>query len=187
MADLKITSVTAARDGGFSVTFLDGTVSALSLGGADSHPHAGLLIAWLRAGNVAAKWVPTLEDARREAISSMSDWIERFLTQFTRGVPAAEIASWSVKATAAAAHLAGKSQPMILAEASLTGEDPMVLAQTIVAKSGAYTTIIATVTGLRRATETAIGKAKSREEVLAALTSARTRAATLANSLGITP
>jgi hypothetical protein len=111
----------------------------------------------------------TINGQRELAVVSLRLWIDRFLSQFTEGVPPVEIASWPTKAIAAAAHLAGKPQDMIKAEALLTGEDPDDLAATIVAKANLYTSIIAQMTGLRRMAFQAIAAANTAGQVQAAL------------------
>lgn len=128
---------------------------------------------------------PTLDQVRAVAVSAMEAWIAAFLSQFTAGVPAAELASWPVKADRARAHLGGTPQSMILAEAAITGEDAGALAQKIVAKADAYEAIIARVTGLRRATEAAIGEAETPEAVAAVLAAVRAQAEAMAASLGV--
>ena len=128
---------------------------------------------------------PTMDQVRGQASLAMAAWICTFLGQFTADVSPAELASWSVKATRARQHLAGPPQPMIVAEAAITGEDAGKLAQKIVAKSDAYEAIIARVTGLRRATEAAIGTATTPDEVAAVLKTARAQAEAMAASLGI--
>lgn len=128
---------------------------------------------------------PTIDMVRAQAVAAMEAWIAAFLSQFTAGVLAAELASWPVKAERARAHLGGAPQAMIIAEAAITGEDPDALAQKIVAKADAYEAIIARVTGLRRATEAAIGEAETAEAVAAVLTAARAQAEAMVASLGI--
>lgn len=128
---------------------------------------------------------PTLDQVRASAKSAMLLWIDGFLAQFTAGVPAAELASWPVKAERARLHIAGNPQPMIVAEAALTGEDAMALAQKITAKADAYEAIIARVTGLRRATETAIAEAKTPKAVERVLDAAKDKATQMAAQLGV--
>lgn len=127
----------------------------------------------------------TLAGAKTVAIQRMLLWITSFLSQFTAGVPDDEVKSWSRKAEAARAHLAGTPQPMILAEAAITGEDPKALAAKIAAKADAFELIMASVTGLRRATETAISAATTPEEVSKALTAAQETALSMAAKLGL--
>ncbi len=127
----------------------------------------------------------SIDAVRAQAGLAMSDWIAQFLAQFTTGVPAAELASWPVKADRARQHLAGKAQAMIAAEAALTGEDATALAQKIAAKADAYEAIIARVTGLRRATEAAIAEAETPEAVAEALEASKDKATAIAASLGV--
>jgi hypothetical protein len=128
---------------------------------------------------------PSLADVRKQAVGAMSAWIGQFLSQFTAGVPAEEIASWSLKAERARQHLAGDPQAIIIAEASITGEDPDKLAQNIAGKAGLYEAIMSRVTGLRRATVEAINKAPTPEAVAKVLASAQAQANGLAASLGV--
>ncbi len=128
---------------------------------------------------------PSLDQVRAAADAAMMGWIDGFLAQFTAGVPPAELASWPVKAERARQHIAGDPQPMIAAEAALTGEDAMALAQKIVTKADAYEAIIARVTGLRRATEAAIAEAKTAKAVAAALEVAKDKATQMAAQMGL--
>lgn len=132
-------------------------------------------------------WAMPIATVREDARKAMQVWIERFLSPYTADVPAAEIASWPVKATAAKLHLAGQPQQMILDEAAITGEHPDDLAAQIAAKSDAYTSIISSVTGLRRDASKAIASAKTPQEVSAALSSAQTKALALAAQMGLRP
>ncbi len=124
--------------------------------------------------------------AKATARNRMTDWLEVFLRQFTAGVPAAEIASWTRKSDAARAHLGGAlAAPMLLAEAALTGETTPVLAAKIAAKANAYEVIIARVTGLRRATLIAIDEATTPAAVEAALQAALQAATAMITELGL--
>ena len=109
----------------------------------------------------------------------------QLLRRFTDGVPNEEVASWAVKAETARAYLAGQPAPMIEAEAAITGEAPETLAASIVAKSDAYTAVIARVTGLRRSTNAAIAAAPTEELVWATIEVARAEAKSMAQSLGL--
>lgn len=160
----------------------DGTYAALLLGQQNGceivADGAGMpILAPLKALSIG--------DRRAQAVIAMEAWIAAFLSQFTAGVPAAELTSWPVKADRARAHLGGTPQSMILAEAAITGEDAGTLAQKIVAKADAYEAIIARVTGLRRATEAAIDEAETPDTVAAVLAAARAQAEAMAASLGI--
>jgi hypothetical protein len=133
-------------------------------------------------------WQPTPPDLaalRAGAHAAMTGWIEQFLSQFTTGVPAAEIASWLTKSMAAQAHLAGVPQDIIIGEALLTGEDPNVLAATIQAKSQLYIAIIARMTGLRRMATRNISAANTPEDVAEALDDALATAHQLVADLGL--
>lgn len=181
---LTIEHVMARPDGRFVVN-PGGAEVVVSLDPAREDPNAPALLAWLRQ-NKAAPHQPTREEARAAALRDMAEWIERFTGQFTAGVPAAELVSWPVKAQAARAHLAtGVAQPLIEAEAALTGEAPDDLAQRIAAKAAAYEAIIARVTGLRRVTEAAIAAAQTPEAAAAALTAALETANQMIADLGL--
>ena len=124
--------------------------------------------------------------AHRAAASAvMASWIADFVGRFTVGLPVAEVASWPTKSAAARAHLAGHPQPMIEAEAAITGETADALARAIVAKSDLYTAIIARVTGLRRTAEAQIGAAETPEALARVLAEAQDQALTLAKDLGL--
>ena len=79
-------------------------------------------------------------------------------------------------AAAAQMHIAGNPQPMILTEASITGDDPDELAKSIVEKSGLFTSIVDHARGLRRITLRAIEAAETSAEVWAALEVAKGQA-----------
>ena len=122
---------------------------------------------------------------RAAAMAVMGSWIATFLGHFTDGLPLAEVASWPTKAEAATRHLAGDPQPMIEAEAAITGEDPEALAHAIVARAAQYTGLIARVTGLRRQTSAALEAATSPEAVREVLIAAQETALTLAAQMGM--
>jgi hypothetical protein len=126
-----------------------------------------------------------LENARATAASAMLGWIETLLSQFTEGVPAIEVASWSQKAAAARSFLAGDAAPQVTDEAAVTGEDPQDLALAIVGKADLYTAIIARATGLRRATLLAIDSAETPEAVAATIASAKASAEVMLADLGL--
>lgn len=138
---------------------------------------------------INGSWVVNAPEALAAAKSTahhrVVEFIERFLAQFTAGVPETEVASWSAKAAAAALHLEGTPQPMILAEAAVTGEDDMALAAKIVEKSNKYTATIGTTTGLRRATAEAIEAATTTKAVEATLEAALTKAKGMAKAMGL--
>jgi hypothetical protein len=95
-----------------------------------------------------------LAHAKAMARVRLKDIISERMVAFTRGIPAAEVASWPQKAEAARAMLrAARDEvaPVIQIESISTGEDPTVLAQKIVAKADAYAGFVADATGLRRA------------------------------------
>ncbi|MEY4953706.1 MAG: hypothetical protein RL299_2130 [Pseudomonadota bacterium] len=128
-----------------------------------------------------------LATTRIVAVQRVRDWIGAFVATFTDGVPEAEVASWSAKATAARLHFGGDPQAMILAEAGVTGEDPDALAAKIMAKEELYTTIIAKTTGLRRATFEAIAAAKTAKAVDAAVKQSLSTATAMMVELGLIP
>ena len=112
-----------------------------------------------------------LAAARQAALVALAVRLTDLTGRFTDGLPLAEVASWPTKAEAATRHLAGEPQPMIAAEAAITGEDPEALARAIVARAAQYTGLIARMTGLRRQTSAALEAAPTAEaiaEVLAA-------------------
>jgi hypothetical protein len=134
-------------------------------------------------------WVevtPTLAQAQDMAMHRLADWAASFMATFTDGVPPQEIASWATKAMAAAAHLAGKPQPIIIGEAQVTGEKPDDLAAIINGKAQLYTAIIARMTGLRRMATKTISQAKSPADVAEALDDALATAHDILAELGLT-
>lgn len=126
-----------------------------------------------------------LAAAQARAHAAMADFIAGLTGRFTAGLPVAEVASWPTKAEAASRHLAGEPQPMIAAEAEITGEAPDDLARAILAKAALYTAIVARVTGLRRQTATAIDAAPSPEAVREVLIAAREAAEALLGEMGL--
>lgn len=142
-------------------------------------------------GQPVAVWPapPTEAEAlaavRAGAHATMADFVAGVTGRYTAGLPLAEVASWPTKRAAAVRHLAGDPQPMIAAEAGITGEAPDDLARAILTKADFYTAIIARVTGLRRQTATAIDAAASPEAVQAVLLAARAKAAALLGEMGL--
>jgi hypothetical protein len=133
-------------------------------------------------------WVLLVVDitiVRATAISAMLARINAFTATFTDGVPITELASWPTKATEAAKVIAGGSSAMITAEAEALGQVPMLVAETIVARSDLYLAIIGRVSGLRRKTEAAIAAATTAAQVDAAMQAALIEAQALAGSLGL--
>lgn len=128
---------------------------------------------------------PTLEEARAYAHRCLRNWVERFLQRFTDGVPSAEIASWPAKAERARSYLAGSPSQMIETEAHLRGVTPKQMAEQIVAKSDAYETIIAAVSGLRSTTQSAIAAAETPEEIDAVIKNAMTIAEAMKAQMGL--
>jgi hypothetical protein len=90
--------------------------------------------------------------------------VDTLVAEVTGGASPQEMASWPVKASAAAAILAGKADAiqaaMIGTEAAITGEKVADLAAVIAAKAAAYTSLIATIVGLRRKFGAAIAQAQ---------------------------
>ena len=138
-------------------------------------------------GQPVADWPapPGIDATRAAARAAMAAWIVEFTSQFTAGLPVAEVASWPAKSAAARAHLDGATQPMILAEAAVTGEEADDLARAILAKADLYTAIIARVTGLRRATEAQIATADTPEAVADALAASQKSALSMAAQMGV--
>ena len=131
---------------------------------------------WAWDGQVWTAGPEVIETLRAEAKARVLNWAATFGRQFTAGYTAEEVAAWSAKAAAARAELAGTPQPMIAAEAEVTGEIPAALAATILARAEVYETIVARITGLRRATMAAIDAATTAAEVDEALADALARA-----------
>jgi hypothetical protein len=133
-------------------------------------------------------WVylaPPIEKLRADALASVQAWATRFTSQFTAGYSAEEIASWPVKADAARKHLAGDPQAIITAEAALTGEDPNDLSALVVQMADQYETVIAQVTGLRRATRDAIEAATTKEAIDQIVSGALSQAEAMIADLGL--
>jgi hypothetical protein len=137
---------------------------------------------------VGSAWVLLAVDIatiRAAAISAMLARINAFTATFTDGVPITELASWPTKATEAAKVIAGGSSAMITAEADALGQMPMVVAETIAARSDLYLAIIGRVSGLRRKMEAATAAATNAAEVDAAMQAALIDAQAMARNLGL--
>ncbi len=120
-----------------------------------------------------------LARAQGEAQAEFMQALDRYLAQFTAGVPAPEVASWSTKAAAALSHSNATPHPLIVSEAKMTGEDPDWLAQVILGKAEQYTGIISVVTGIRRSVHKHILAATDVTEVAAVLKNGLTALASL--------
>lgn len=86
---------------------------------------------------------------------------------FTAGIPEAEIQSWPVKTVEAQTVLQGGTSAMIEAEALMTGEDPLALAQVVIEAAKPYAVASATLAGLRRSLSAAINAAQTPEDLAA--------------------
>jgi hypothetical protein len=129
-------------------------------------------------------WVLLVVDIAIVRATAISAMLAR-INAFTDGVPITELASWPTKATEAAKVIAGGSSAMITAEADALGQTPLLVAETIAARSDLYLAIIGRVSGLRRKTEAAIAAATTAAQVDAAMQAALIEAQALAGSLGL--
>jgi hypothetical protein len=111
--------------------------------------------------------------------------IEQFTAQFTAKYPSAEIASWPTQAAEANAVLAGGDSVIIAAFAATRGVSELEMAQSIVAKSVAYMTIIGKVAGLRDATFDALELAETPEQIQAVMNGAMAQAQSMAAAMGL--
>ena len=130
--------------------------------------------------------VPPLAEIRAQASAAMLQRIEQFTAQFTAKYPSAEIASWPTQAVEANAVLAGGDSIVIAAFAATRGVSELEMAQSIVAKSVAYMTIIGKVAGLRDATFDALELAETPKQIQAVLDGAMTKAQDMAAAMGLT-
>lgn len=128
-----------------------------------------------------------LATARTMAQAQVLAAITALTETITGPVPLAEKLFWSAKEAAARAVADGtatKSETAVIAaEAAMTGEDGAVLVGRILKSADAYRGAIATLTGLRRATGTAIDAAKGPTEVAKAATAALERLRLIAPTL----
>lgn len=185
----------AASTGGFYDPAIHGDAIPQDATPITADQHADLIAAQAQGarivagpdGQPVAEWPapPGIDATRATARAAMAAWIVEFTGQFTASLPVAEVASWPAKSAAARAHLDGAPQPMILAEAAVTGEEAEDLARAILAKADLYTAIIARVTGLRRTTEAQIATADTPEAVADALQTAQDQARAMAKDLGL--
>ncbi len=100
------------------------------------------------------------KDQLTDALAQIDAEHARFLRDLTGGATAEERDTWKVKEEAARAMIAGTATQgqttMITFEADGDGTDPMVLAQTILAKAEAYQTLIGMAAGLKVKAKAAI-------------------------------
>jgi len=126
-----------------------------------------------------------LEAAKAGALSAMLARIDEFLSRFTGGVPAGEVASWTLKALEAEKVLTGGSSAMISAEAAVLGQTAEQVAADIAQRAALYGLIVAQVTGLRRLTEAGIAGADSVAGVDAVIAAALDQARGMAQAYGL--
>lgn len=123
------------------------------------------------------------------AKSAMVDWINGFTTTITGSIPIDEKLSWSIKENAARSYVAGAADTqqafIIDSEASITGEVPTALAETIIAKADKFKAVSAFISGLRRKTITEIDNAANASDYETILKNANDEAIRLAQSLGV--
>lgn len=126
-----------------------------------------------------AKAATALAEAKAQASEQLNAAIETVASGVTGSVPLTEKLSWGSKEVAARAVVAGDAtkpqSAMIEAEARVTGEAVSTLARRVIRNADGYRAIIATLTGLRRHTETALLSATTLAEVDAVFTDAVTR------------
>ena len=129
---------------------------------------------------------PSLGEVQAKAKRQMVAWIDRLTEQLRAGIPRDEVASWPAKSAEARAFLAtGTPAPILQVEADLVGVTLTEAAETIVARSTLYETVVGAVAGIRRNTAAAIDAATDAEGVAAALDEALAIASAKATELGL--
>lgn len=91
---------------------------------------------------------------------AMAEWINAFTNKITGPVPDDEKLSWAAKEAASRAYVSDTSDAlqtaMIEGEATLTGENPSDLANSIISNADLYRAVVTQVSGIRRVTNAAL-------------------------------
>jgi len=128
----------------------------------------------------------SVNEAKQVALDQMVAWIDRLTEQLRAGIPRDEVASWPSKSAEAKAVLEGATvAPILQAEADLIGSSLREVAETIVARTAFYETVVGAVAGIRRNTVAAIDAATDAEGVALALDEALATASAKATELGL--
>jgi hypothetical protein len=129
---------------------------------------------------------PDIQSAR----VAMLGFIERLTDQITNQYPKAEVSAWGSKAEAARAVIADTARAdqvaLIQDEADIVGTTLADQAEAVVTKAVVFEAIVAKVSGLRQATDTALVAATTSTEREAVLDAATIQATTLASEYGLT-
>lgn len=130
---------------------------------------------------------PSLEEQKSNANLRVLGWINALTNQLRAGYAQDESASWPAKAPQAREVVAGGDPgTLILAEASATGQTPMQIAQTIVARAEITEAIIGKVSGLRRMVMADIQDATNEAEIETAIAAGLATATLEAQAFGLT-
>jgi hypothetical protein len=129
---------------------------------------------------------PTLLEVQTNAKRQMVAWIDRLTDQLRADIPRDEVASWPSKSAEAKAVIEGATvAPILQVEADLVGSSLREVAETIVARTAFYETVVGAVAGIRRNTVAAIDAATDAEGVALALDEALATASAKATELGL--
>lgn len=115
----------------------------------------------------------TLEQAKQQAIKAVNAFHADTLTKLTGNATVAERDTWPFKEAAARAFMDGTADEtqigMLSAEAALTGEELLTLAESILAKAKAWGLLIGVASGLRREGLAAIAQCRTAGQIEAVL------------------
>jgi hypothetical protein len=140
--------------------------------------------------NFTSPTPPDLYPDTQSARAAMLGFIERLTDQVTSQYPKAEVSAWPSKAEAARAVIADTARAdqvaLIQDEADIVRATLADQAAAIVLKAVIFEAIVAKVSGLRQATDTALVAATTSTEREAVLDAATIQATDLATAYGLT-
>ena len=133
----------------------------------DETPEGDALRKWFRAGGKPSPYEPPLEDSKLAGIKRVENLFRTDMRKLTQNASPEERDTWSAKEGAARLLIANHSDvdPMLQAEADLTGESVDDLAVSIVAKADAYRLAAGSISGRKRRDIQMIQSAATVEEV----------------------
>lgn len=152
---MNIETVKANTKGGYDVTFEGGETHSLSLAGdMPDTPETAVLAAWLRAGNRAAPYQPSLDKSKVQAAAQVERQFSTLMVSLTGNASIEERDTWSIKEAAARAFEAGNANEsqlaMLTAEANGVGETVAELASKIITKATGFYALVGFASGLKR-------------------------------------
>lgn len=128
------------------------------------------MIDWTQMQTAADRHAADLDAARQAARAELALALAQLADAITGVVPEAEKLSWSAKEAAARALVDQPTivaDPVLQAEAALTGEAVLDLARKVIVNANAYRAAAAVLAGVRRVAERAIREGETVEDILA--------------------